>query len=120
VSNPNKDRGSRWELAVRRFLGASGLSYYKPVQEGREDVGDVHAPPFVLQVKDEARHDFPGYLRAAARQTVAAQARYGVGLRFPAAVVKKRNAPTEAAYVVMTLATFTAVLRDLRRLEPGP
>jgi hypothetical protein len=111
VTNPQKRKGNAWELAVRRFLRAQGIDAFKPYEEGHEDAGDVHGTdPFILQAKnytswqDAIREGLDG----AERQKRVAGAHWG------AAVVKRLRRPVEAAYVVMTLATFAEVLNALR------
>ena len=113
MGNPNGDRGRRWEKAItdflRRLLGRQTV--IKPRQEGYIDIGDVHVSPFVIQAKDEASHNFSGYINDAEKQAEAAGEDYGV------AVVKRRRYATEKAYVVMTLATFARIVQRLRRAE---
>jgi hypothetical protein len=112
VPNPNAARGARWERAVRDFLReVFGRLVLRPRQEGHVDIGDLHLSPFVLQAKDEAKHDFSGYIRDAEAQARAAGEPYG------AAVVKRRNHAVGLAYVVLTLHTFRAVVARLRRAE---
>lgn len=115
MPNANKAKGTAWELAIRRFLREHGIDAYKPYEEGRDDAGDVHGvDPFILQAKnyksweDAMREGLDG----AERQKLIAGQPYG------AAVVKRARRPTGSAYVVMTLDTFTAVLRALRGLPP--
>jgi len=113
VSNPNGDRGRRWEKAIvdylRPHLGRQNV--VKPRQEGYIDVGDVHASPFVLQAKDEASHNFSGYINDAEKQAAAAEEDFGV------AVVKRRNYGPGKAYVIHTFASFTRLVLRLRRAE---
>lgn len=112
----NKAKGTAWETAVCRYLnGALGednphsLRFVKrQAQAGVKDVGDVWASPFALECKDEAKHNFPGYIRQANSEALNAGMPYGV------AVVKKRRANAGDAYVVMDLATFARVLAALR------
>lgn len=112
MSNPNKAKGDRWELAIVKFLADTfGRNVIRPRQEGWEDVGDIHLSPFVIQAKDEGKHNFSGYINDAEKQATAAEEQYGV------AVVKRRNYSPRLAYVVMTLETFRRVVARLRRAE---
>lgn len=112
MANANAAKGARWERAVRDFLKeVFGRLVLRPHQEGFVDVGDLHLSPFVLQAKDEARHTFASYVDDAEKQAVAAGEPFGV------AVVKRRNVNVSRAYVVMSLATFRAVVDRLRRAE---
>ncbi|MBP2323323.1 hypothetical protein JOF56_003708 [Kibdelosporangium banguiense] len=112
MSNPNKARGDRWERSVLDFLReVFGRAAIRPRQEGHIDVGDVHLSPWALQLKDEASHNFSGYLNDAEKQAAAA------GEPFAAAVVKRRRYSVDRGYVVMTLATFRRATARLRRAE---
>lgn len=113
MSNPQKAKGTRWETAVYRFLQDAGIFAYKPRQEGFRDVGDIHAPPFVLQAKDWK--DVTGALRegvdGAAVQKIHADMPYG------AAVVKRARRPVEDAYVVIRLGDLPDLIRALHGQE---
>jgi hypothetical protein len=115
VTNANKAKGTRWELAIRRFLREHGIDAFKPYEEGHEDAGDIHGvDPFVLQAKDwrAVTDALREGLDGAERQAIVAGRDYG------AAVVKRARRPVGSAYVVMTLDTFVALLRRLRGLPP--
>lgn len=113
MANRNAAKGARWERAItlflREWLGERAV--IKPRQEGYIDKGDIHVSPFVIQAKDEAAHNFSGYVRDAEKQAEAAGEEYGV------AVVKRRTVGPGLAYAVMTLATFRRVVVRLRRAE---
>lgn len=112
MPNRNAEKGKRWELAVVRFLAAVfGRDVFRARQEGFLDVGDINLSPFVLQAKDEGRHNFAGYIRDAEKQADLAGEDYGV------AVVKRRQGSPALAYVAMTLKTFRRVVARLRRAE---
>ncbi len=112
MSNPNKAKGDRWELAAVTYLREwLGRNVIRPRQEGYEDIGDIHISPFAIQAKDEARHNFSGYVRDAEKQADAAGEDYGVAL------VKRRTVGPRLAYAVMTLETFRRVVTRLRRAE---
>ncbi|MDT8915786.1 hypothetical protein [Amycolatopsis sp. PS_44_ISF1] len=112
MSNPNAAKGARWERSVLDFLReVFGRAAIRPRQEGHIDVGDIHLSPFALQLKDEASHNFSGYLNDADKQATAAGEPYG------AAVVKRRRYGVDRGYAVMTLATFRLVVARLRRAE---
>lgn len=113
MSNPQKAKGTKWETAVTRFLQDSGLVAYKPRQAGREDIGDIHVPPFVLQAKDWK--DVVSALREGT-EGVRVQ-RLHAGLPFGAAVVKRARKPVEDAYVVMRLEDLPALIKALIEQE---
>jgi hypothetical protein len=112
MTNPQKEKGTRWETAITRFLQDAGLFAYKPRQEGHKDIGDIHVPPFVIQAK--AYKDILAALRdgveGAAVQKLHARMPFGV------AVVKRPRKPIADAYVVLRLADFP----DLVRAVQGP
>lgn len=116
MTNANKAKGTAWELAVRRYLREQGIDAFKPYEEGHEDAGDVHGiDPFIGQAKDWRSWE------AAIREGLDGaekQARVA-GQPFAVAIVKRARRPAAAAYVVMTLATFAAILRRLRGI-PDP
>lgn len=109
MSNPNKARGTRFEVAIVDFLQKAGLLAWAPRQFGPVDIGDVHVPPFVIQAKDYAD------LLAAFRDGVeGARAQKGPAkMPFGVAVVKRRRKPIEDAYVVMRLGDFPELVRAL-------
>lgn len=114
MSNPNADRGARWERAIRDFLRETfGHLVIRPRQEGYVDIGDLHLSPFVLQAKDwtNLTDALNEGLKGAEKQAAAAGEPYGV------AVVKRRNRAVGLSYAVMTLATFRRVVARLRRAE---
>lgn len=112
MTNPNKDKGNRWERDVRAYLADTfGRLVRRPHAEGRFDVGDIHLDPFVIQAKDEATHRFSAYIRAAEVQAERAEQPFGI------AVVKQRGKGAAEGYVVMSLRTFRALADRLWRAE---
>lgn len=112
MTNANKAKGDRWERPVLQYLRDwFGRAAIRPRQEGFVDVGDIHISPFALQLKDEASHNFSGYLNDAEKQAAAAGEPYG------AAVVKRRRYATEKGYVVLSLRTLRLVIARIRRSE---
>ena len=110
MSNPAKAKGTRWETAVQRFLEEAGIFAYKPRQAGRDDIGDVHAPPFVIQAKDY--RDILAGLREGVEgvrvQRIHAKMPFGV------AVVKRARKPVADAYVVLRLGDFPDLVRAVQ------
>lgn len=127
MTNRNKAKGTAWESAVRDFLNrALGLvdevtamfhdptdpdNVHRKAQEGRADVGDLWARPFVLEAKNERTIRLSAYVEQAEAEA------QNAGLPYGAAVVKRRGKGAGAGYVVMSLATFARFLRDYRRLR---
>ncbi|WP_441248923.1 hypothetical protein [Kitasatospora sp. McL0602] len=128
MSNRNKSKGTAHETAVMRFLNTElGLGEWqewqkrfvfadphnpdnikRQVQTGKDDVGDLHARPFVVECKDEQTIRLPEYVRQANREAANAGFPYGV------AVVKARRRKIQDAYAVTDLGTFARILRALR------
>ncbi len=109
MSNPRKAKGTRWETAVTRYLRDQGIYAYKPRQEGYRDVGDIHAPPFVLQAKD-----WKDVVSALREGTDGARLQaHHAGLPFGAAVIKRARKPVGDAYVVLRLADLPDLIRAL-------
>ena len=113
MSNPRKAKGTRWETAVYRWLQDRGVFVYRPRQEGFRDVGDLHAPPVVLQAKDWK--DVASALREGV-EGARVQARHA-GFPFGFAVVKRARKPVEEAYVVLRLGDLPPLLRALTDAE---
>jgi hypothetical protein len=127
MANPNKAKGTRHESAVRDYLnGVLAIAYEvdevpswdarhvrRVAQAGVKDVGDLHAYPFVLEAKDTARHDLPGFIAQANEEA------HNAGFPFGAAVIKRRGAGVGRSYVCMDLDTFAAVLVKLREGYSG-
>lgn len=110
MANANAAKGSRWERQLRDELRARGLRVYRPRQEGFEDVGDLHAGPFVIQAKDwrswEAaiREGLDGAVRQAeAWDRVSGYPAPSAIRSVPLAVVKRARRPVGEAYAVLQL-----------------
>jgi hypothetical protein len=114
VSNPAKAKGTRWESALRDYFRAHGIPAYRPAQEGRLDVGDLHGlDPFVGQAKDYA--DTTTALRVGT-DGATAQAE-NAGRDYGVAFVKRARAAVWRGYAVMTVQTFVYLLKRLQRAE---
>jgi hypothetical protein len=119
VSNPNGAKGSRWELDLRRTLGAFfggryGLKPFKPHAEGHDDAGDIQGlSPFVAQAKAYANiaAGIREGIEGAERQRLIAGEPYGV------AFVKRPRKSVGEGYAVMTVETWARVLLRLARAE---
>jgi hypothetical protein len=109
-----KAKGTRWESALREYLRGLGIPAYRPAQEGRADVGDLHGlDPFVGQAKDWK--DTVAALRVGT-DGAEAQARHA-GRDYGVNFVKRSRAATERGYAVMTVRTFGLVLKRLQAAE---
>lgn len=114
MANAQKAKGTRWESALRDYLRSVGLPAYRPAQEGRLDVGDLHGlDPFVGQAKDYA--DTVTALRVGV-DGAEVQAR-NAGRDFGVAFVKRARKPVAQGYAVVSVETFARVLERLRKAE---
>lgn len=113
MTNRNKAKGTRHETAVLRFLRDAGLYAVKPRQEGTRDVGDIHVPPFVLQVKDYA--DLLAGIRAGVDGYQVQRA--NANMPFGVAVVKRARKPVEDSYVVIRLGDLPDLIRAVQKGE---
>lgn len=118
MANPNKAKGTSWESAIVKYLNEQlDLEPFAPdsarrvPQMGRDDVGDIHIRPVVVESKNVAKIDLASFVRQA--NVEAANA--GAAFPFGVAVVKKRGANVKDAYAVMDLATLAEIIRELRR-----
>lgn len=116
MANANKAKGMKFEREVRRYLREEGIDAFKPYEEGYEDAGDIQGiDPFIGQAKDwrSWQDAIREGLDGGERQKLVA------GQPFAVAIVKRARRKVHEAYVVMTLATFAAILRRLRGLPPA-
>ena len=115
----NKARGTKWETALVRALGAFfggrfGLAPRRVAQEGFADTGDLHGlAPFIGQAKDWKSWEaaIREGLDGAQAQKARAGEPYGV------AFVKRVRRPVGGGFAVMTIDDFARVLLRLRRAE---
>lgn len=109
MANPNKARGTRWEVKVCDYLREQGFTEtFRLAPGGELDPGDVGGiPDWALECRDHAKHDLSKNVRDANQRAI------NKGSKFGAAVMKKRQHPVEDAYVVLDLQTFARVLNEL-------
>ncbi|MEV5568265.1 hypothetical protein AB0L54_36245, partial [Streptomyces sp. NPDC052196] len=96
MANPNKQKGTAWESAVRDYLNGflglvdadgkfldpmNGANVRRAAQEGARDVGDIHAAPFVLEAKNTRSPAVPTWIRQAEVEAVHAGFPFGVVVR---------------------------------------
>ncbi len=110
MTNPSKAKGSLFEREVVEFLNANGLPLAeRRVTRGAKDAGDVSGVPgWVFELKATKVLNFAGALAEAHVEAANAKAPWY------AAIVKRRRQGVAAAYVVMPLEEFTALLVDGR------
>lgn len=102
-------RGPKFEADVVRFLREDGWDKAeRRVMGGRNDAGDIAGIPNVcLEVKNTSAIEIGRAVAELEKEQKNAQADFG------AVVFKRRSKPTEAAYVVTSLAQYSRMLRIL-------
>ena len=102
-----KRKGSAFERDVVHYLREHGFSdCERSYGAGRpDDTGDISGIPGVcIECKATRQIDLAGFVDEAERERLNAHQPYGV------AIVKRRNKPTGAAYVVQTLESFSRLV----------
>lgn len=112
MANPNKEKGTRWEVALVSFFRGEGFSEVARIRgRGARDEGDLGGfRHFVIEAKDHARPAWHDFVRQAKQEAKNAGKPFGVVIQ------KKRNAKVKEALVVMDLETFTSLLHHIERL----
>ncbi|MFJ6019759.1 hypothetical protein ACIQFP_10460 [Nocardiopsis alba] len=112
MTNPNKRRGTAWESDIVRYLRDQGHDDARRVaQTGRLDIGDIHVGPVVIEAKNTRTIDLAGFVDQAEREAGHTALPYGV------AVVKRRGKNAAHGYAVMSLAAFSQVIAELKKLK---
>lgn len=103
-----KQKGSRWETAIRDYLQDEGFRVYRQPAHGTVDKGDLHiGDSIVVEAKNHARHNLSGWLDEATVETANAGLDAGVVWFHRAG----RSKPADG-YVLMDGRTFTYLLRE--------
>ncbi|WP_327073342.1 hypothetical protein OG196_15240 [Kitasatospora purpeofusca] len=79
----------------------------RPAQEGRLDVGDLHAVPVIVEAKDVINSAIPTWLRQARTEAVNAGFPYGL------VAAKERRAAVARGKVHADIRTWTRIRLDL-------
>ncbi|MDA4120119.1 MAG: hypothetical protein OK436_05985 [Thaumarchaeota archaeon] len=106
MANPNKAKGSAFEVAVCAWLRENGFPYAeRRVQAGSQDRGDVAGiPGLVLELKNHKTMDLSGWMDELRAEKSNARAVTG------AVVVKRRSHSVAKSYVVMELEDFAKLI----------
>jgi hypothetical protein len=109
-----KDKGTRWERETRLYFREHLDPHaYKPAQEGRFDVGDMHAAGAVFQAKDW--RDWQSAIRVGLDGAVKQAGHAG---KWPGiALVKRARKPVGEGYAVMRIEDLVRLLALARRGE---
>jgi len=108
MSSYNKQKGSKFETDVMKYLRSLGHFAERLAKAGANDEGDIVAiiagQTYILECKNRKKIDLPQFWSEA--QTEASNYAKARGLPLsPLAfvIVKRRNAPTEKAWVIQPL-----------------
>tara|TARA_B100001996_G_scaffold85912_1_gene63486 strand:- start:1384 stop:1770 length:387 start_codon:yes stop_codon:yes gene_type:complete len=107
-----KQKGTAWETECVRYLQSyTKHEFMRLPLVGTKDVGDIRCldlPEFVFECKN--RKDALSSLSQIMKETE--QERINADATFGAALVKRRNFGTGAAYVVMEMHTFAQLIKE--------
>lgn len=104
MGNPNKRKGSKWEVDVRDYLTAHTEHRVERIPAGAAaDRGDLSGlPGLAFECKAVARIE----LASIVDETITEASNVSDDT-LPVAVIKRRNRPTSDGYVVMPLWAWT-------------
>lgn len=113
----SKRRGSHWEVTVRNWLVAAGITAVRIARRGRRDIGDVVAITedghhFVIECKDVARADWANWC-AQAELEAKQYAEYNdldEDLVHWVVIWKRRRQTPDKAYVITSLEQWGTTL----------
>lgn len=97
----NKDRGTRWETRVARYLGLE-----RRAQSGNKDKGDIRHPSAVIECKNHKSMNLAGWMDEAEVEKRNA----GVELAF--VVFPRRNHTTGKGYCLMSIEQLARLLNN--------
>jgi hypothetical protein len=105
----SRRKGATYALAIRRWLEAQGWECMarQPGEDG-DDIRILDLPHLSIEIKNQARHDLPGWMTQAVRQA---------GHRIPV-VIHKRHGVTnpEDQWVTLRLADFHRLIKQTERV----
>ena len=117
MSNPQKRKGSAFELAVARYLSEHGVECERTRAGWTDDRGDLDGPGLVgwaVECKDHARIDLAGFTDQAVLEATHKAIATRRVVR-PVAVIKRRGKSVGDAYCVIPLAVLADLMKELDR-----
>jgi hypothetical protein len=114
MTNPQKRKGSAFELAVARYLTEAGVPCERTRAGWSDDRGDLDGPGLVswaVECKDHARISLAEFVDQAVLEAThkAIATRREVK---PVAVIKRRNRSIADAYCVVPLAVMAQLIKE--------
>jgi hypothetical protein len=108
LSNPNKAKGTRWEVSVADYLRAGGFTEaFRLAPGGFLDAGDIGGiRDFAFECRDKNAFELSNNVKDANDRAIKKNCSYG------AAVLKKRGDNVENGYVVLDIKTFVRLLQE--------
>lgn len=115
----NRRRGAQWQVDIRDYLRQQGYDVEELKLQGQQDEGDLvvrlDAEPrfLIIEAKNEARIDLPGYLRELEREVENFAAHRGIPAHQVRGQVwvKQRGKGAAEAYVVVLAKALGEALR---------
>lgn len=109
MANPSGDKGYRGEFPVLDYLRRRGYRHaYRLRTQGVNDKGDIgNIDDVVIEIKNRAIYDFPGWVREMRKEKANAKAETGAVVIKPKGVGETRVAEW---WVVLTLEDYTSLL----------
>ena len=105
MSNPSKEKGTRFESDIVKWLRASGWDVWRMAQTGQEAQGAIGGlADFAIEARNRKKLELAKNVDDANDRARCKGAKFGV------TIMKRQNRPTEDAYVAMDLATFGEIL----------
>ena len=103
-----RQKGTRWETAIRDYLTAEGIEVHRQPAHGINDKGDLHVGEgIIIEAKNQARHSLGEWLDEAT--TEAANAARDVGAVW---FHRRGKSSPRDGYVLLDGATFTYLIRE--------
>ena len=103
-----KQKGSRWESAIRDYLHAEGIEVHRQPAHGVNDKGDLHVgTDIIIEAKNQQRHSLGEWLDEAT--TEAANACREVGAVW---FHRRGKGHPRDGYVLLDGATFAFLIRE--------
>lgn len=115
MSSPNRRKGTTWESDLANYFNSHGTflgEVFRAPDWGALDKGDfVNTRDFVIEAKNVKSIDLAKFMAEVTAEMLNAGRRWG------AAIVKRRNKPVGAAYVIEELDVWAARVKHMHELE---